>query len=342
MADRDGGKAGTIEFPTGQVRWGIIGCGTVCEVKSGPALQSAGRSVLTAVMRRDRDRAADFARRHGVPRWFDDASALIADDTVDAIYVATPPDSHERYAVMALAADKPVYCEKPMAPTVAACERMAHAADAACVPLITAYYRRALPRFEEMREIIQNGAIGTIKTVSVRQARSAKDCPAHGWRAGPAVAGGGVFADLMPHVFDWLDHVFGPAHDVQAVSERRSSDVSGERICFQIDHNVVSVIGDCNLRSEQTEDKLTVTGTEGEVSMPFFGPGPVRLERAGRIQEVDLPDPPHVQQPMIERAVACLLDGVPNPCDPFISLRATATLQAILDCTAYPQHRQNA
>ncbi len=71
------------------VRWGIIGCGDVTEVKSGPGFQRAQRSALVAAMRRDRAAAADYARRHGVPRFYDDAAALIADPDVDAVYVAT-------------------------------------------------------------------------------------------------------------------------------------------------------------------------------------------------------------------------------------------------------------
>ena len=76
------------------MRWGIIGVGDVCEVKSAPAMQVIDDSELVAVMRRNGDKAADYARRHGVPRWYDDADALIADADVNAIYIATPPNAH--------------------------------------------------------------------------------------------------------------------------------------------------------------------------------------------------------------------------------------------------------
>ena len=75
------------------VRWGIIGCGDVTEVKSGPAFAKASDLPLVAVMRRDAAMAADYADRHGVPRWYDDADALVADPEVDAVYVATPPNA---------------------------------------------------------------------------------------------------------------------------------------------------------------------------------------------------------------------------------------------------------
>src|SRR4051794_19319723 len=127
------------------IRWGIIGCGDVTEVKSGPALQQAAGSALVAVMRRDAERAKDYARRHGVPRWYADADALIGDPEVDAVYVATPPSSHMDYAVRVAAAGKPAYVEKPMARNFDECRRMIDACRAARGgaggPLFVAYYR---------------------------------------------------------------------------------------------------------------------------------------------------------------------------------------------------------
>ncbi|NCB07478.1 MAG: Gfo/Idh/MocA family oxidoreductase, partial [Bacteroidia bacterium] len=96
------------------VRWGIIGVGNVTEVKSGPAFYKTEHSKLVAVMRRDAEKAADYARRHGVEKWYSNATDLINDPEVDAVYIATPPDSHARYAMEAMRAGKPVYVEKPM------------------------------------------------------------------------------------------------------------------------------------------------------------------------------------------------------------------------------------
>ena len=153
------------------VRWGIIGCGDVTEVKSGPAFQKAERSSLVAVMRRDAAKAEDYARRHGVPRWYADAAALVADPEVDAVYVATPPSSHHRYALLAARAGKPVYVEKPMALDPGECEAMIAACRDARVPLFTAYYRRAMPRFAAIKRLVDAGAIGTIRAATVSMFR---------------------------------------------------------------------------------------------------------------------------------------------------------------------------
>ncbi|RYY65433.1 MAG: Gfo/Idh/MocA family oxidoreductase, partial [Chitinophagaceae bacterium] len=106
------------------IRWGIIGCGDVTEHKSGPAFNKVANSRLIAVMRRDAAKAKDYAERHGVPKYYSEAQLLIEDPDIDAIYIATPPDSHERYALAAIAAGKPVYVEKPMALTYAAAKKI--------------------------------------------------------------------------------------------------------------------------------------------------------------------------------------------------------------------------
>ena len=81
------------------IRWGFIGCGSVTEVKSGPAYRNVDGFEVIAVMRRRLDKAADYAKRHGIPKYYSDADALINDPEVDAVYVATPPDSHKSYGL---------------------------------------------------------------------------------------------------------------------------------------------------------------------------------------------------------------------------------------------------
>jgi len=112
------------------IRWGMIGCGDVTEVKSGPGFAKARDSSLVAVMRRDGRLAEDYARRHGVPRWHDDADAIIRAPDIDAVYVATLTDSHCEYTLRCAAAGKPVYVEKPMGMDHGECVRMVDACRA--------------------------------------------------------------------------------------------------------------------------------------------------------------------------------------------------------------------
>src|SRR5436190_10825153 len=116
-------------------------------------------------MRRDGTKARDYAERHGVPRWFNRADDLIAEASVDAVYIATPPSSHCELALRAAAAGKPCLVEKPMALNQRECLRMVDAFARAGVPLWVAYYRRALPRFLKVRDCL--GDVGRLTSVHV-------------------------------------------------------------------------------------------------------------------------------------------------------------------------------
>lgn len=224
------------------IRWGIIGCGDVCEVKSGPALYKAQGSQLSIVMRRDPERAADFARRHGVPRYTTDADAVINDPEVDIVYVATPPGEHEVYALRVARANKPCYVEKPMARSGAECRRMLEAFERARQPLFVAYYRRALPRFLAVRDTIESGVLGELLAVSHvyqgRTPRPAAPAAATGWREHVPSSGGGLFVDLGSHVVDLLDFLLGPLEDVHGHAARRSAHVKESRSPRRVSANM--------------------------------------------------------------------------------------------------------
>ncbi|HMU10849.1 MAG TPA: Gfo/Idh/MocA family oxidoreductase, partial [Ferruginibacter sp.] len=149
------------------IHWGIIGCGDVTELKSGPAFAKVPNSALVAVMRRNAEKAADYARRHHVSAWYSNADDLIHDAEVNAIYIATPPSSHEEYAIAAIHAGKPVYVEKPMALNYASAQRMANAADEKNVKLVVAHYRREWPLFKKIKELVSSNAIGKITGVTL-------------------------------------------------------------------------------------------------------------------------------------------------------------------------------
>src|SRR5471032_640688 len=205
------------------IRWGIIGCGDVTEVKSGPGFQKANRSQLVAVMRRNGALAADYAKRHGVPRWYDDARALVNDPGVDAIYVATPPGAHLDGALLAAAAGKPCYVEKPMARHTPECDAMIAAFAQAKQKLFVAYYRRAMPRFLKAKELVDDGAIGQLTGIAYRLAwpTPANADPAkNAWRVSAENAGGGLFLDVGSHLLDFLDFCLGPLEDVHGRAAR--------------------------------------------------------------------------------------------------------------------------
>ena len=158
-----------------KVKWGFIGCGEVTEKKSGPAFSMIRNSEVVAVMSRDLEKAASYARRNNIPRWYNDAQLLIGDEDVNAIYIATPPSSHATFAIMAMKAGKPVYIEKPMAATYEDCARINRISKETGVPCFVAYYRRYLPYFQKVKEIVSRGEIGNVINVQIRFAVPPRD-----------------------------------------------------------------------------------------------------------------------------------------------------------------------
>jgi predicted dehydrogenase len=314
------------------VRWGIIGCGDVTEVKSGPGFRKAAGSQLVAVMRRNGDLAADYAKRHGVPRWYDSAGALIADPDVDAVYIATPPDSHAEYALAAAAAGKPAYVEKPMARHVAECDRMVEAFRRANLPLFVAYYRRRLPCFLKVEELLGSGAIGRLTGVTYRLAE-----PHHRrggiWRTDPAQAGAGHFLDVGSHALDLLDYLLGPLLDVSGMAANVASTYSVEDSVVLGFRTGGGALGSMawNFAGAVSDDTMRLLGTDGEITFTMFQSRPVKLETASGVQLFDLPYPPHVAQPLIQTVVDDLLGRGLCPSTGESARRTTRVMDRVLD-----------
>lgn len=293
-------------------RWGILGCGNVCEVKSGPALQRASGSELVAVMRRDGKLAEDFARRHGVAAFYDDAEQLIADPNVDAIYIAAPPGRHLELALAVAAAKKPAYVEKPMARTHTECLRMIEAFEAAQVPLFVAYYRRALDRFLKAKELVDSGRLGMIRRVDVRYASDGQSRyagrTALPWRMQAEHAGGGLFFDLASHTLDVLDFLFGPLQAVSGEAQNVAApgDVEDRVVLGFSTLSGAQGSGEWDFSSPTPEDRISIVGEAGSLRFSTFGDAPVELEEPRGVTEFSLPNPRHIQQPLIQTIVDSL------------------------------------
>lgn len=292
------------------IRWGILGCGNVTERKSGPAFQQADGSALVAVMRRTPGLAEAYARRHGVPRWYDTADALLADPEVDAVYVATPPGSHLELALRVAEAGKPCYVEKPIARNAVEADAMVKAFEAAELPLFVAYYRRAHPRFRFVKDRIESGTLGTITSVEAVYARPMRpDDPANlPWRLRAEDSGGGLFMDLASHTLDALDFLLGPLSGVAGVAARGAATYDVEQtVAMTFRAAGAPGVGRWNFGAFASEDRITVSGTHGRITTPTFADDPVVLEtaRGVEVHPFDRPDP--VQGPLVQTVVDDLL-----------------------------------
>jgi predicted dehydrogenase len=294
------------------VRWGIIGCGDVTEVKSGPALQNADNSELVAVMRRDGEKAKDYAERHGVSEWYNNANALINDPEVNAVYIATPPDSHLSYTLDVAKAGKPVYVEKPMARNYQGCQTMIEACKQADVPLFVAYYRRGLPRFLKVKELLDSGVLGDVQVASItlrKPPETTIDPNNIPWRYIPEIAGGGLYLDLASYMLDIFDFLLGPICSVEGNASNLGGLYPAEDIVtgsFVFESGIHGTGSWCFTSFEDC-DINEIIGTKGKITYSCFGDDPIVLITEQGKEEFDIANPHHIQQPLIQTIVNDLL-----------------------------------
>ena len=295
-----------------QINWGFIGCGEVTEKKSGPAFNEVEGSQVVAVMSRSENKARSYAERHHIRKWYTDAQELIDDPDVNAIYIATPPSSHATFAIMAMRAGKPVYIEKPLAASYNDCIRINRISEQTGVPCFVAYYRRYLPYFQKVKEIIENGTIGKVINVQLRFSvhprdldyKNEKELP---WRLQPDIAGGGYFYDLAPHQIDLLQNIFGVITRAHGYPANRAHLYKAEdtvSACFFFENGVTGSGSWCFVGHESAkEDRIEVIGDKGSLSFSVFTYEPIVLITSEGKQSITVPNPSYVQLPIIKHVI---------------------------------------
>jgi len=317
------------------VSWGIIGCGDVTEVKSGPAFNKIDGSQLSAVMRRNGAKAEDYARRHDVPKWYNNADKLIHDPDVNAIYVATPPDTHAEYAIRAMKAGKPVYCEKPMALNYQQCLDMLRVSEETGQPLFVAYYRRRLPQFMKVRELLEKKVIGDIRFVNIQLYHPPRehdfDMERRSWHVIPEIGGGGYFADMSPHQWDILDYWFGPIKSISSMVKNKAGKYPAEdyvSVLFEFESGISGAGQWCfTVDASSKKDIIEIVGSRGSIIISCFDYQPVIVTTASGTKHFPYELPVHIQQPFIAGIVDELLGKEKSASD----ARAAARTNLIMD-----------
>lgn len=305
-----------MKLKDSEVRWGVLGVGNVCEVKSAPAMKLIPNSRLIAVMRRNEEKVKDYALRHQVSKWYTDAQELVNAPEVNAIYIATPPNAHLELVRLAAKAGKPIYVEKPMARTFAECQEMIQICETEKVPLYVAYYRRSLPHFVKIKEILDEGGIGEIRTVHINLKQVLKPAIVanldNNWRVDPEIAGGGYFFDLASHQLDLLDFFFGPITNAMGFASNQGGAYDAEDIVtgsFAFESGVLGTGNWCFTSSEDaTIDEVIIYGNKGTIRFETFGKGEFTLKLDDQpVEKFQFDLPKHIQQPLIETIVGDLL-----------------------------------
>lgn len=283
-----------------KIRWGIIGCGNVTEIKSGPAYQKTEGFELTAVMRRDAALAEDYAKRHKVPKYYSDADLLIADHEVDAIYIATPPDTHLYYALKVAAAGKPCCIEKPMARNYEECLTICEAFESKGLPLFVAYYRRSLPRFLKVKELLDTGAIGEVRSIRWQLCKPASEVDLskkYNWRTNANIAPGGYFDDLASHGLDLFDYLFGEVRQVHGIATNQQGLYTAKDALSASWLHSSGIIGsgNWNFGSSLREDFVEINGSKGKITFSVFDELPITLQDKNGLLEFIIPHPENIQ-----------------------------------------------
>lgn len=295
-----------------EIKWGFIGCGEVTEKKSGPAFNEVPGSQVVAVMSRSEKKARSYAERHQIRKWYTDAQELIDDPDVNAVYIATPPSSHATFAIMAMKAGKPVYVEKPLAASYNDCIRINRISEQTGVPCFVAYYRRYLPYFQKVKEIIQSGGIGDVINVQVRFSVPPRDLDYHSgkempWRLQPDISGGGYFYDLAPHQIDLLQDLFGVITRAHGYPANRAHLYEAEdtiSACFFFESGIPGSGSWCFVGHESAkEDCIEIIGDKGSLSFSVFNYEPIRLINSEGKKDIVVPNPPYVQLPIIQKVI---------------------------------------
>jgi len=326
-------KKQTIMKAIDQVRWGVIGCGEATETKSGPALQGVEGSMIAAVMSRDKEKAKSYAQRHGIQHYCTDPIELINDRNVNAIYIATPPSSHATFALMAMKAGKPVYVEKPLASSYDECLRVNAVSEQTGIPCYVAYYRRYLPYFKKVEEIIHSKVIGKVLSVQIRFAVPPRELDYNKtnlpWRLQPDIAGGGgYFYDLASHQIDLLQHLFGEIIEAEGYATNMAGLYRVQdtfNACFRFAHGGLTGSGSwCFVAHDSARtDRIEIVGQQGMICFSVFDYTPIALHTKEGRQEFPVENPRHVQKPLIEMIVDDIRSGSRRcDCD---SVSATTT-----------------
>jgi predicted dehydrogenase len=313
------------------INWGMIGVGDVSEKRNGQAFNNVNGSRLIAVMSRNEEKTKDYAIRHGIDHWYTNANELFSDNHLNAIYIGTPPSSHMDYAIEALEKGFNVYLEKPVAlNTVQALQIQSILNKHPAQKVTVAHYRRELPLFKKVKELIECKAIGDIRTVQIRTWQSKDYANTSDWYIKPEISGGGYFHAVAPHQIDLMLHYFGKPKEYNGFSLNQSGlSKADDHVCGQMlfPNNVVVNGSWCfTVAENQTTDTCELIGTKGNITFPFSG-NYIKWTTDKGDNDLIIDPPKYAQQPFIEKVVSYFRNDGPNPC----SLEEAIISMSIMD-----------
>ena len=269
-------------------------------------------------MRRNAEKARDYAKRHKIPSYTTNAIELIADTSIDAVYIATPPDTHKFYALQVAAVGKPCCIEKPMAPSYADSLEIYNVFRAKKLPLFISYYRRSLPRFNQVKKWLDTKKIGDIRHIKWLKSKAPNDIDLSGeynWRTDKKVAPGGYFDDLASHGLDLFVYLLGNIKEAKgiAVNQKGLYTAYDAVTASWVHENGITGEGSWNFGIHHREDKVEIYGTKGKISFSVLDEAPLVLEQEDTKEEVVITNPKHIQEYHVANIKAHLMGEKKHP-----------------------------
>ena len=295
-----------------EIKWGFIGCGNVVENKSGPSFNTAENSSIYAVMRRDIEKAESSAKKLGATKWYNTVDNLVNDEEVNAVYIATPPGLHLEQATKCCLAKKATYIEKPFARNYREALKIVDMYREAGVSLYVAHYRRALPKFIKVKELIDSGVIGKVCEVDFRLNRKFNRQEAlETWLYNTEISGGGKFYDIAPHAIDIMVYLFGNFVDIKGIATNNNEEYKVEDVVTMIFKTEKGIVGTANFNAIALDkkDSVIVNGTKGRIEFSIHGDVPIVITTSNSKETIEIKDPKVIQDDMVRNVVESLLTG---------------------------------
>lgn len=327
-----------------KIKWGFIGCGRVVQHKSGKAFNEVHNSCVYAIMRRDLNAAKQSAYMFGAPQWYNSVEGILSSD-VDAIYIATPPGLHFEQAMACCDAGKPIYIEKPFARNYTEAKAITDAFAEKEIPIFVGHYRRALPRFQFVKDLINNETIGRVTSVQsylnrMFSRREAQET----WLYNPALSGGGKFYDIAAHSLDIIAFLFGNIVEIHGFAANSETECPLEDtvVCSYVTENGILGAASFNCISDKKNDRMFVNGTKGSLEFSIHGQHDVVVldYTTGKTNSILMPDPEVIEQPMIQTVVDNLLNKGICQCTAMEALPTYWAIDQILDKFYHGRQRQ--
>ena len=281
------------------VRWGLIGIGETAIGEDDLTFNTVAGSKVVAIMHSQKQKAKELAKRYNIESYTDDVLELIENTEVNAIYIATQPETHATYAVMAMNAGKPVLIEQPVAASYDDCIRINNISSKLSVPCFVAYPMRFMPRFRKVKQLILDDAIGKILNIqSTLYTTADSTTPENQYEH--------KFYKYVPQQLDILQEIFGIIVEANGLTSHSKNKQISNTInsCLMFEGNVPAVSTWCfNAADDTQKDVVEVIGERGIIRFSVFTGQNIIIIRGKEQQNINVEKPVSKHEQLIKSVV---------------------------------------